>query len=162
MKKVTVDLSTSGIKRLQKAVREYKQWQKKKTDELTRRLAMLGATTASLRFSKAIYTGPKDAVITVEEIDNGYVVKAEGECVLFVEFGSGIKYGSGHPENAEYGMGPGTYPNGKGHWDDPHGWYLPKDKGGGHTYGNPPTMAMYDARKTIEQDLVRIVREVFV
>lgn len=162
MKKVTVDLSTSGIERLQKAVREYKQWQKEKTDELTRRLAMLGATTASLRFSRAIYTGPKDAVITVEEIDNGYVVKAEGECVLFVEFGSGIKYGSGHPENAEYGMGPGTYPNGKGHWDDPHGWYLPKDKGGGHTYGNPPTMAMYDARKTIEQDLVRIVREVFV
>mgnify|MGYP004644305361 CR=1 FL=1 len=162
MKKVTVDLSTSGIERLQKAVREYKQWQKEKTDELTRRLAMLGATTASLRFSRAIYTGPKDAVITVEEIDNGYVVKAEGECVLFVEFGSGIKYGSGHPENAEYGMGPGTYPNGKGHWGDPHGWYLPKDKGGGHTYGNPPTMAMYDARKTIEQDLVRIVREVFV
>lgn len=162
MKKVTVDLSTSGIKRLQKAVREYKQWQKEKTDELTRRLAMLGATTASLRFSRAIYTGPKDAVITVEEIDNGYVVKAEGECVLFVEFGSGIKYGSGHPENAEYGMGPGTYPNGKGHWDDPRGWYLPKDKGGGHTYGNPPTMAMYDARKKIEQDLVRIVREVFV
>lgn len=162
MKKVTVDLSTSGIERLQKAVREYKQWQKEKTDELTRRLAMLGATTASLRFSRAIYTGPKDAVITVEEIDNGYVVKAEGECVLFVEFGSGIKYGSGHPENAEYGMGPGTYPNGKGHWDDPRGWYLPKDKGGGHTYGNPPTMAMYDARKTIEQDLVRIVREVFV
>ena len=162
MKKVTVDLSMSGIERLQKAVREYKQWQKEKTDELTRRLAMLGATTASLRFSRAIYTGPKDAVITVEEIDNGYVVKAEGECVLFVEFGSGVKYGSGHPENAEYGMGPGTYPNGKGHWDDPHGWYLPKDKGGGHTYGNPPTMAMYDARKTIEQDLVRIVREVFV
>lgn len=162
MKKVTVDLSTSGIERLQKAVREYKQWQKEKTDELTRRLAMLGATTASLRFSRAIYTGPKDAVITVEEIDNGYVVKAEGECVLFVEFGSGIKYGSGHPENAEYGMGPGTYPNGKGHWDDPRGWYLPKDKGGDHTYGNPPTMAMYDARKTIEQDLVRIVREVFV
>lgn len=161
MKKVTVDLSTSGIERLQKAVREYKQWQKEKTDELTRRLAMLGATTASLRFSRAIYTGPKDAVITVEEIDNGYVVKAEGECVLFVEFGSGIKYGSGHPENAEYGMGPGTYPNGKGHWDDPRGWYLPKDKGGGHTYGNPPTMAMYDARKKIEQDLVRIVREVF-
>lgn len=162
MKKVTVDLSTSGIERLQKAVREYKQWQKEKTDELTRRLAMLGATTASLRFSRAIYTGPKDAVITVEEIDNGYVVKVEGECVLFVEFGSGIKYGSGHPENAEYGMGPGTYPNGKGHWDDPRGWYLPKDKGGDHTYGNPPTMAMYDARKTIEQDLVRIVREVFV
>lgn len=162
MKKVTVDLSTSGIKRLQKAVREYKQWQKKKTDELTKRLAMLGATTASLRFSRAIYTGSKDAVITVEKIDNGYVVKAEGECVLFVEFGSGIKYGSGHPENAEYGMGPGTYPNGKGHWDDPRGWYLPKDKGGGHTYGNPPTMAMYDARKTIEQDLVQIVREVFV
>lgn len=161
MKKVVVPLSVSGIERLQKAIGEYQKWQEQKTAELLDRLVMLGASTASIRFARATYTGLKDATVTVEPIANGYVIKAEGQSVLFLEFGSGIRYGSGHPENAEYGMGPGTYPDGKGHWDDPKGWWLPKNKGGGHTYGNPPAMAMYEARKSIEQELVRIVKEVF-
>lgn len=162
MKKITVPLSVSGIERLQRSVEEYRKWQERKTAELLDRLTTLGASTASIRFARATYTGLKDATVTVEPITKGYVVKAEGESVLFLEFGSGIRYGGGHPENSEYGMGPGTYPDGKGHWDDPKGWYLPKDKGGGHTYGNPPAMAMYEARKSIEQELVRIVKEVFV
>lgn len=162
MKRITVPLSVSGIERLQRSVTEYRAWQEQKAAELLDRLAMLGASTASIRFARATYTGLKDATVTVEPIAKGYVVKAEGQSVLFLEFGSGVRYGDGHPENAEYGMGPGTYPDGKGHWDDPKGWYLPKDKGGGHTYGNPPAMAMYEARKTIEQDLIRIVKEVFV
>lgn len=161
MKKVTVPLSVSGIERLQRSVEEYRRWQEQKTAELLDRLAMLGASTASIRFARATYTGLKDAAVTVKSIAKGYVVKAEGQSVLFLEFGSGVRYGDGHPENAEYGMGPGTYPDGKSHWDDPKGWYLPKDKGSGHTYGNPPAMAMYEARKTIEQELVRIVKEVF-
>ena len=161
MKKVIVPLSVSGIEQLQKAVGEYQKWQEQKTAELLDRLVMLGASTASIRFARATYTGLKDATVTVEPIANGYVIKAEGQSVLFLEFGSGIRYGSGHPENAEYGMGPGTYPDGKGHWDDPKGWWVPKNKGGGHTYGNPPAMAMYEARKSIEQELVRIVKEVF-
>lgn len=161
MKKITVPLSVSGIEKLQQSLREYQKWQKTKTSEFLDKLAALGAATASLRFARAAYTGLKDAIVTAEPIRNGYVIKAEGESVLFIEFGSGITYGEGHPENAEYGMGPGTYPDGKGHWDDPKGWWLPKDKGGGHTYGNPPAMPMYIARKTIEQELVRIAKEVF-
>lgn len=162
MKKITVPLSVSGITQLQGAVKKYRLWQEQKAAELLDRLALLGASTASVRFARAIYTGLKDVNVTVEPITNGYVIKAEGESVLFLEFGSGIRYGSGHPENAKYGMGPGTYPSEKGNWDNPNGWYIPKDRGGGHTYGNPPAMAMYEARKAIEQELVRIVKEVFV
>ena len=160
-RKIVVPLSVSGIQKLQDELREYRNWQKEKAAELTERLAMLGASVASIRFSRAIYTGPKDAIVTVEAVPNGYRVKANGESVLFIEFGSGITYGGGHPEAQEYGMGPGTYPDGKGHWDDPKGWYLPKEKGVSHTYGNPPAMPMYEARKAIEQELPRIVREVF-
>lgn len=161
MKKVSITLSDRDIDRLLREVEDWKNWQKQKTDELLEKLAILGASTASIRFSRAIYTGLKDVTVTVEPIGNGWLVKAEGQSVLFLEFGSGITYGEGHPEAAEYGMGPGTYPQGKGHWDDPKGWYLPKDKGGGHTYGNPPAMAMYEARTAIEQELTRIVKEVF-
>lgn len=161
MKKIVVPLSVDGIDRLQKELKKYQAWQQRKAKELAERLAMLGASTASIRFSRAVYTGVKDANVSVVAAPNGYTVKADGESVLVIEFGSGVTYGSGHPESSQYGMGPGTYPDGKGHWDDPRGWYLPKEKGGIHTYGNPPAMPMYEARKAIEQELPRIVREVF-
>lgn len=161
MKKVRVPLSTAGIEQLEKELQEYRKWQEAKAKELAERLATLGASVASIRFARATYTGIKDTTITVEQIANGYAVKADGESVLLLEFGSGLTYGGGHPENSEFGMGPGTYPDGKGHWDDPRGWWIPKSAGGGHTYGNPPAMAMYEARKTIIRELPRIVKEVF-
>lgn len=158
---IHVPLSGRGIEKVIKEVENYKQWLAQKSEVLCERMATLGATHASLSFSRAAYTGIKDAQITVEPTAKGYVVRAEGESVLFVEFGSGITYGSGHPDAAKYGMGPGTYPDGKGHWDDPRGWWLPKEKGGGHTFGNPPAAPMYNAVKTIESQLKQIVKEVF-
>lgn len=160
-KKIVVPLSESGIQKIQDELTVYRKWQEEKARELAERLATLGATVASIRFSRAVYTGKKDVEVTVEGLPNGYKVKADGESVLFIEFGSGVTYGYGHPEAGEFGMGPGTYPDGKGHWDDPKGWYLPKSAGGGHTFGNPPAMPMYEARKAIEQELPRIVKEVF-
>ena len=160
-KRIVVPLSESGIQKIQDELVVYRKWQEEKARELAERLASLGATVASIRFSRAVYTGKKDVGVTVEELPNGYKVKADGESVLFIEFGSGVTYGYGHPEAGEFGMGPGTYPDGKGHWDDPKGWYLPKSAGGGHTFGNPPAMPMYEARKAIEQELPRIVKEVF-
>lgn len=160
-KRIVVPLSESGIQKIQDELVVYRKWQEEKARELAERLASLGATVASIRFSRAVYTGKKDVDVTVEELPNGYKVKADGESVLFIEFGSGVTYGYGHPEAGEFGMGPGTYPDGKGHWDDPKGWYLPKSAGGGHTFGNPPSMPMYEARKAIEQELPRIVKEVF-
>lgn len=160
-KKIVVPLSESGIQKIQDELSVYRKWQEEKARELAERLASLGATVASIRFSRAVYTGQKDVDVSVEEMPTGYKVKADGESVLFIEFGSGVTYGYGHPEAGEFGMGPGTYPDGKGHWDDPKGWYLPKSAGGGHTFGNPPAMPMYEARKAIEQELPRIVKEVF-
>lgn len=160
-KRIVVPLSESGIQKIQDELSVYRKWQEEKARELAERLASLGATVASIRFSRAVYTGQKDVEVSVEELPNGYKVKADGESVLFIEFGSGVTYGYGHPEAGEFGMGPGTYPDGKGHWDDPKGWYLPKSAGGGHTFGNPPAMPMYEARKAIEQELPRIVKEVF-
>ncbi len=160
-KKIVVPLSESGIQKIQDELMVYRKWQEEKARELAERLAALGATVASIRFSRAVYIGKKDVEVTVEALPNGYKVKADGESVLFIEFGSGVTYGYGHPEAGEFGMGPGTYPDGKGHWDDPKGWYLPKSAGGGHTFGNPPAMPMYEARKAIEQELPRIVKEVF-
>ena len=160
-KKIAVPLSVAGINQLQTKLEEYQRWQQERAKELAERLAVLGGTVASIRFKRSFYKGMMDATVSVVAIPDGYKVVANGESVLFIEFGTGIKHGYGHPEAQEFGMGPGTYPDGEGHWDDPDGWYLPKSAGGGHTYGNPPAMPMYEARKQIMQELPAIVKEVF-
>lgn len=155
-----IDLSLTGINELETGLKERQQWLKQKTDELCERLADMGAVNASLEFSRAIYTGIEDHDIVVEATEGGYKVKAVGETVLFVEFGTGLG-GFGHPE--PNGYGGGTYP-GVGHWDDPNGWWIPREKNGGHsmhTYGNPPNMPMYNTVKGLELELERVVKEVF-
>lgn len=171
-KKIKIGLSVREIERLEKEVQEHKKWLQNRSKMLLERLAQLGATNVSLRFSRAVYSGKKDFSVSVKPFKNGYKVIVDGESVLFIEFGSGITYGSGHPEASKHGMGPGTYPYGKSkknsktgeiipNWRNPDGWYIPKEKGGGHTYGNPPAMAVYQTVKDLERELPNIVKEVF-
>lgn len=139
-------------------VREYKAWLVSKEKELRERLAFLGAVEAKITFTQAIYHGVKDVTVDIEDSGNKAVIYAKGESVAFIEFGAGARYGYGHPLNGELGTGPGTYPEGKGHWDDPEGWYFAH---GQHTYGNPPAMAMVHARDEMVARVTAVVREVF-
>ena len=155
MKRVyNIDLSAMGIKDLQSGLREFDRWVEQKSSELCRRLADIGVQKAEVNFAAAYYDGNEDHSVSVEPRGNGYAVVARGKTVLFVEFGSGL-IGYGHPE--PHGFGPGTYP-GKGHWDDPNGWWYAHGK---HSYGNPPNMPMYNTVKELEMELERVAREVF-
>ena len=158
---IPLNLSEQSINSAIKELRAYKEWVARKTDELCERLAEIGATKVSIGYARAIYSGDKDIAVTVEKTSNGYSIMANGESVFFVEFGAGATYGYGHPEAKEHGMGPGTYPDGKGHWDDPSGWWSPRDHGGGHTYGNPPNPVMYETGKELGQMVLEIAKEVF-
>lgn len=160
MKTIKIDLTEGSIDKAIQELNDYAKDLDRRAKLLCERLASYGATGASIGFARAVYTGDKDFDITVEETENGYRILAEGETVLFLEFGAGVRYGYGHPKADELGYGPGTYP-GKGHWNDPNGWWLPKEKGGGHTYGNPPNMPMYNTAKEIEGEILRVAREVF-
>lgn len=126
-----------------------------KANQICERLAGIGALRASIGFSRAVYPGTNDVAITVDPIENGYAIHATGNAVLFIEFGAGVTYGYGHPE--PQGYGPGTYP-GKGHWDDPNGWWYGDHQ---HTYGNPPAAAMYYAQQEVIRNIEQVAREVF-
>ena len=156
-KRIDISLTDASIKSGIKELQKYKRWIIDKEAELRSRLASLGATVASIEFSRAIYNGSNDVSVRVDDTGSVAVIYAEGESVAFIEFGSGIKYGYGHPQAGEHGMGPGTYP-GKGHWDNEKGWWYGH---GQHSYGNPPAMAMYDAVQKMTEELTRIAREVF-
>jgi hypothetical protein len=155
---VTVDVNIfdyASVSRATRSLEEYAADLIEKANTVCERLASMGAVRASLDFSRAIYNGTNDVAVTVEPIDNGYAIHATGNAVLFIEFGSGASYGYGHPEPEGYG--PGTYP-GKGHWDDPDGWWYGDHE---HSYGNPPAAAMYHAKQDVLQEVQRIADEVF-
>jgi hypothetical protein len=155
---IKVELNAKSINRAVKEVERYKLWVLKKETELRSRLAMLGATVASIQFARAIYTGSNDVTVRVDDTGSVAVIYAEGEAVAFIEFGAGATYGYGHPLAGQFGTGPGTYPDGKGHWDNPKGWWFGNSQ---HTYGNPPAAAMYMAVQEITENVTRIAREVF-
>jgi len=168
---IDIELSEKGIKELQKYLRDYDKWLKAKSDELAKMLSEMGYNAAFTIMSGHIFDGETISSLRVVKKDNAhYVVMAESEAILFLEFGTGLM-GYGHPE--PHGMGPGTYP-GQKHALDLKGWwfqtddprlirYVDKDgQGWGHSYGMAPAMPMYTAVKTIEQDLERAVKAVFV
>ena len=155
---MTVDVNVfdyASVSRAQRRLDEYFADLIEKANTVCERLATIGAVRASLDFSRAIYNGTNDVSVSVEPIENGYAIHARGNAVLFIEFGSGATYGYGHPEPEGYG--PGTYP-GKGHWDDPNGWWYGNHE---HSYGNPPAQAMYNAKRDIQAEVQRIADEVF-
>lgn len=141
-----------------KGLQDYKQWVLVKEKELRDRLAGIGASVASLQFARAIYHGTNDVTVRVDNTGSVAVIYAEGSAVAFIEFGAGIKHGYGHPEAGKFGVGPGTYPDGKGHWDNERGWWYGHNQ---HTYGNPPAMAMYQAREQMVEQITQIAKAVF-
>lgn len=169
---VSVVFNQSDLNKLIRECRRRKTWLREKSEELAKRLAEEGYQYASIVMSEHIFNGETLASLRVEKTgEYEYTVMANSTAVLFLEFGSGV-FGYGHPEAGENGMGPGTYP-GQTHAFNPAGWMFETDdprlivkydkngKGLGHSYGMPPAMPMYKAVTGVEQDLERIVKEVF-
>lgn len=158
------------IKGIDKTIQHLKEYQKRlpdKTDKLLERLATIGAFRARIDFSNAMYAGDNDVEVEVTKDGNGYVIKASGSSVLFIEFGTGI-LNPEHPQSGEFGFMHGTYGKGKG--ANPNGWVYVGSQGNAgqtirdgvyRTYGNPPAMAMWNASKDIRQEIEKIAREVF-
>lgn len=154
--KETIEVATQELRR-------YAEWVGRKETELITKLAERGKAVASVKFASAKYDGTNDVSVRVDSTGSVAVIYAEGEAVAFIEFGSGAKEGYGHPQADDLGFGPGTWSSneelgGKGHWDDPNGWYY---KHGEKSHGNPPAMAMYDAVQAMTAEITTIAREVF-
>jgi len=147
------------------AIKQLDDYSKKldaKAKELCERLAQMGALYAEWNFSGVLYAGDVDYHLDVKRLDdNHYAIIANGATVLLMEFGAGVRHGYGHPLAGKFHMGPGTYPNAKGHWNDPKGWWFGESKNWTHTYGNAPGMPMYNAAQDLRKEILQTAREVF-
>lgn len=172
MPKITLKLNEASISQAIKEVRAYQKKVEAAGAEIAHRLGEIGYNVAYQVMSGHVFSG--DTIGSLELIDKGdgrYILTASSQSILFFEFGSGAKYGEGHPWDDDFGFGPGTYP-GNGHWDDPEGWWFPTEdprliirtdrngQGWGHSYGNKPYMPFYKASKAMRGDILRIAREV--
>lgn len=158
---IRIELSDESINKAIKELKAYKLWVEAKEEELRKRLASIGVVTAYIKFNSVAPSSKSGISVRMDDDGTTATIYAEGEQVAFIEFGTGIKYGYGHPEAGKFGFGPGTWsdgPDGKGHWDNEKGWWYGSGK---HTYGNPPAMAMYGAVQEITEKVTQIAREVF-
>jgi hypothetical protein len=144
-----------------KVVRQYKKDFAAKERLFIKRLAEIGVSVASTGFEVADYDGVKDVQVSMTQRGTRAVVKAYGETVGFLEFGTGVRYPEWNGAGSDYTPPKhGTY--GKGRGANPKGWYFTPGEGASqHTYGNPPANAMLTARDVMVERVVQIAREVW-
>ena len=158
---ISVKLNTKSIGSAIKEVRAYQRWVERKSLELTKRLAQLGANEAKVRFAGAQYDGNNDAGVSVEAIERGYKIVAAGQSVFFIEFGAGVYYNGAepYPEPRPAGVvGIGEYGQGKG---KRKAWGFYDGEELVITHGTPAAMPMLHASRAMQQEVERIAKEVF-
>lgn len=162
MPKISLCLSPSSIDNAIKQLEQYKNNIDRKLDELTNRLALIGAKVAQVRFTNAIYDGDNDVHVSVEKTDKGYKIVASGQAVAFIEFGAGVYHNGKEPypnPKPEGIVGIGEYGKGMG---KRQAWGYRDDSGVLHiTKGNPAAMPLWYASEEMRKMIEKIAREVF-
>lgn len=152
-------------KSIDNAIKQLEQYKKDflaKEEIFVKRLAEIGVSVASSGFATADYDGVNDVQVTMTQSGTSAVVKAFGETVGFIEFGTGVKFPEWDNSGVDYTPPKhGTY--GKGRGKNPNGWYFTQGEGARarHTYGNPPAEAMRTARDVMIEKVMQIAREVW-
>lgn len=170
---IKVELSQKGIDKAIKELNDYKKWLKDCTEKFLKALADEGAQIATAKFQRAVYDGTNDVKVSVENREeNTVAVVAVGSAVLFIEFGTGVKYPDNHPEAGKNGFTRGGYgyylgrlKNGWRYTGNPgsNGEVITSGEHAGevHTYGNPVNMSMYQTVRELEEHFEEIARRCY-
>lgn len=160
---IKVDISAAGVNKAIQELKDWKEWLLRKTEQLLKELANEGVQIASAHFASAVYDGYSDVTVRMEERDeNTVAVIGIGKTVLMLEFGSGVRYPDSHPEAGPENTIHGSWSEGefgKGHWDNPKGWFYAHGK---RSFGNPANRCMYQTKSDLEARFEQIARRVFV
>ena len=159
---INVGLGEKGISQATQELKRYKQEFLRREKRLLEGLAEIGIREASVRFTTAMYDGTNDVSVTLDVINNGYAIVAEGQAVAFIEFGAGVYHNGSepYPNPRPNGIvGIGDYGQGKGKLK---AWgYKNENDELVITRGNPAAMPMWYASEEIKNSVLKVVREVF-
>lgn len=161
-KVITMDLSSKSIGKAIKALKSYRDSIEVKTNKLLEELAYIGVKEASVRFTTAIYDGVNDSSVTLDPIENGYCILAEGRAVAFIEFGAGVYHNPGEPypnPRPDGIVGIGEY--GKGYGKRQAWGFRNEDGDLVITRGTPAAMPMWYASEEMRNAIISKFKEVF-
>ena len=157
-----MSLSVDSIDNAIKELKAFRDSLDGKKDKLLEELANIGVKEASVRFTTAMYDGVNDSSVTLETTNGGYVIKAEGHAVAFIEFGAGVYHNPGepYPNPRPAGIvGIGEYGKGYG---KRQAWGF-RDESGELviTHGTPAAMPMWYASEEMRSAILKTFKEVF-
>ena len=159
---IQMSLSTKSLGKGLKELKAYRDSLERMEKQLLEELANIGVREASVRFTTAIYDGMNDSDVTLETIENGYQIVAEGKAVAFIEFGAGVYHNPTEPypnKRPDGIVGIGEYGNGYG---KRQAWGFRDDSGElVITHGNPAAMPMWYASEEMRNSILKIARRVF-
>ena len=116
------------------------------------------ASNAQSDYASAYYVGPNDITVRSERDGNEWSITASGTALLFVEFGTGIRFArpvemlelaSEYPAKSwsathrGYLTNPKKFEKWNGSWPTPPAGFV--------TEGNPPANVMYEATKEVDK-----------
>lgn len=151
-----------------KEIKKNKQDLQKKAKMVCKRLAEVGLSVARIYFIPEAWSGNADVTLTVEPMSNGYKLVADGEDVLFMEFGAGVTAGLGYDTKeiappVDISIGSWSREHSGPFWKT---WQ--KNPATAHWYYNgrafdgiAPQMGMYHASKESKAQIEKVVKEVF-
>lgn len=171
-KVIRISLSEKDIDRAIRELEMYKREILRKTELLRTRVAERIGSLAQSGFNGAIVDdltnesgGAKTAEVqvSIDERENISIVIAAGEDAVWVEFGAGVYHNgsagsSPHPKGSELGFTIGGYGKGMGKRQT---WGFYEDGELRLTHGTPAIMPMYNALKTVCDEIAGIAKEVF-
>ena len=170
-KVIKVGLSTKGINAAIKELERYEREIARKADTIRERVAERIQALAQSGFNGAVVDDligegqrTADVKVDVTHGDNISIVITNGDDAIWVEFGAGVYHNgavgsSPHPRGAEFGFTIGTYGKGFG---ARKAWGFRDEDGELHlTHGAPAVMPMYNAVKSVCNEIDSIAREVF-
>ena len=142
-------------------------WIFKKARELNERLAEAIRQDAETGFATAEYDGERDVKVVAEPMSDGkgWVIKASGKSMLYLEFGAGVSMNKGdpHPNRPPGVAGIGEFGK-SGLFVRTEGklWKF-RDSSGEWvwTKGNPAAMPMWNAAQGFEKRVLDVVSQVF-
>lgn len=171
-KVIRINLSEKDIDRAIKELEQYKQEIIRKTELLRVKVADRISALAQSSFNGAIVddlTGESggsrkaDVRVSIDERENVSIVIAAGEDAVWAEFGAGVYHNgsagsSPHPEGSKLGFTIGGYGKGVGKRQT---WGFYEDGELRLTHGTPAVMPMYNAVKTVCDEIADIAKEVW-
>jgi hypothetical protein len=167
-------LDLDSIQQALYAIEKEKEKRLKQGEQIVTALLRIAKLSIENSLTDVEYDGTNDAKSYYKQTGNRGEVGINGQSVLFIEFGTGIKYtAESHPYANETGMFPGSFP-GKGQWNNEEGWiYIGEPGTNGEiieqkengtavrTYGNKPNNIVYRAFIEVRRYLPKVVDGVF-